>query len=260
MARIRLSAVVALGLFLSTENPHFLSFLPGILKVLSSSAVTRSHLYSHWPGRLEGCEFKPSPSNSMLDCAMTAARGGYPVLKFNSSSGLCLLSLAQNVSGYSPAADDFFFLQRSNVWWSSTFRGGIRMDNGIRPGQVFEVFGQVPPVVDNFTVFWKPTTVWETTEDLAFKTVFSFSQTDISQNLLIKSKVDGVSRKKNILFGDPVLKVGESFRMFVLITTLKYVVYIHDQYCCSLNHDFTNLSAIHYLFVNDNPVVQYIIF
>ncbi|RUS76841.1 hypothetical protein EGW08_015397 [Elysia chlorotica] len=260
MARIRLSAVVALGLFLCTEHPHLLSFLPGILKVLSSSAVTRSHLYSHWPGRLEGCEFKPSPSNSMLDCAMTAARGGYPMLKFNSSSELCLLSLAQNVSGYSPAADDFFFLQRSHVWWSSAFRGGIRMDNGIRPGQVFEVFGQVPPVVDNFAVFWKQTTVWGIKVDFAFKMVFYFSQTDASQNLLLMSREDGVAQKENILFADPVLKKGESFRMFVLITTLKYVVYIHDQYCCSLNHDFTNLSAIHYLFVNDNPVVQYLIF
>ncbi|KAK3779152.1 hypothetical protein RRG08_037214 [Elysia crispata] len=109
--------------------------------------------YSLWPGRLDGCVCEPTRLSSRLGCAITSAKAGYPVFRLNSSSGQCSLCRPQNVSRYDPLAEASFFIRRSCVW--STFRGDLRMEDGIRPGQAFEIYGQVTAGADKFTVFWR---------------------------------------------------------------------------------------------------------
>ena len=133
------------------------------------------------------------------------------------------------------------------------------MDSGIAPGQIFEIYGTATAEAEKFSMYWKPNLVWESSEDIALKILFSFSKSDGSQELLLKSKVNKVSQVRKISYSEPVLKVDQPFRMLVLVTSLEYVVYIHDDYCCSFGHDYTNLSTIHYLVVTESPVVQYVV-
>ncbi|KAK3797920.1 hypothetical protein RRG08_005575 [Elysia crispata] len=214
--------------------------------LFSTCAPPNSFRYSLWPGRLDGCVCEPTRLSSRLGCAITSAKAGYPVFRLNSSSGQCSLCRPQNVSRYDPLAEASFFIRRSCVW--STFRGGLRMEDGIRPGQAFEIYGQVTAGADKFTVFWRPGPVHISSENLAIKTLISLSNQDGSQYIQLKSKVDGVPKSKKVLFRQPILTVGQNFRMIVLVTSREYVIYIKDEYCCSFEHVFTNLSAIHYLF------------
>ena len=261
MAGNRLHVFVAIGVFLGSIleiYPLFLFFILDIPKVFSTCAPPNSFRYSLWPGRLDGCVCEPNRLSSRLGCAITSAKAGYPVFRLNSSSGQCSLCRPQNVSRYDPLAEASFFIRRSCVW--STFRGGLKMEDGIRPGQAFEIYGQVTAGADKFTVFWRPGPVHISSENLAIKTLFSLSNQDGSQYIQLKSRVDGVPKSKKVLFRQPILTVGQNFRMIVLVTSREYVIYIKDEYCCSFEHVFTNLSAIHYLFVSTNPVVKYVIF
>ena len=156
MAGNRLHVFVAIGVFLGSIleiYTLFLFFILDIPKVFSTCAPPNSFRYSLWPGRLDGCVCEPTRLSSRLGCAITSAKAGYPVFRLNSSSGQCSLCRPQNVSRYDPLAEASFFIRRSCVW--STFRGDLRMEDGIRPGQAFEIYGQVTAGADKFTVFWR---------------------------------------------------------------------------------------------------------
>ena len=254
MANSRFYTFIALGLLIiCCEHPKFLSSAD------MPYASQRNLWYSLWPGQLEGCVFKPSPFSSRISFAAASTTRGYTVFDFNVSSGQCTHCLPQNVSRYSSAAGGSFYLQRRHAWWVSNSRG-FYIESGISAGQIFEIFGTVSEGATRFTVFWRPGPIHELNEDLAVKKLFSFNNPDGDQQLLFKSKIEGVGTIKKIVFNDPLLVSGQEFRMLVLVTSVEYVVYIDDVYCGSFEHVYTDLSSIRYLFVNDNPVIKYIVF
>ncbi|RUS76843.1 hypothetical protein EGW08_015399 [Elysia chlorotica] len=262
MASSRFSEVLVLALWIGSIfdlHRQFFFFIPNIPTAASTSTPTNRFLFREFPGILEGCVYKPSTFSTKLDCALHAARRDHSVFRFEPSLRQCEFCQTQNVSSYDSRTNGSFFLRRSVV--VPGFHAGLRMDAGIRPGQMFEILGQVPTGdVDRFTLFWRPGSLHYESEDLAFKALFKLANPDGSQHILLKSRIDGIPKFKTVLFPQPVLALGQRFRMLVLVTSLEFVIYIEGDYCCSFEHVYTNLSAIHYLFVNENPVLNYIIF